>query len=193
MAYTSITIDNFYNNPDEVRDYVLTQDFNITGNFPGKRTEPILNESTTEYISKLISYEGKVDWANNKEYNGSFQYTTKNDTSWIHADEYNHWAGVLYLTPNAPLNSGTGIFKHKETGLYKIPRMIDGSIDRELTNKIYNDAGDISKWELVNYIGNVYNRLVIYQGDLFHTSLKYFGNNLEDGRLFQTFFFDTLK
>jgi len=193
MAYTSITIDNFYNNPDEVRDYVLTQDFNITGNFPGKRTEPILNESTTEYISKLISYEGKVDWANNKEYNGSFQYTTKNDTSWIHADEYNHWAGVLYLTPNAPLNSGTGIFKHKEAGLYKIPRMIDGSIDRELTNKIYNDAGDISKWELVNYIGNVYNRLVIYQGDLFHTSLKYFGNNLEDGRLFQTFFFDTLK
>lgn len=193
MTYTSITIDNFYNNPDEVRDYILTQDFNITGNFPGKRTEPILNESTTEYISKLISYEGKVDWANNKEYNGSFQYTTKNDTSWIHADEHNHWAGVLYLTPNAPLDSGTGIFKHKETGLYKIPRMIDGSIDRELTNKIYNDAGDISKWELVNYIGNVYNRLVIYQGDLFHTSLKYFGNNLEDGRLFQTFFFDTLK
>ena len=193
MTYTSITIDNFYNNPDEVRDYILTQDFNITGNFPGKRTEPILNESTTEYISKLISHEGEVDWANNKEYNGSFQYTTKNDTSWIHADEYNHWAGVLYLTPNAPLDSGTGIFKHKETGLYKIPRMIDGSIDRELTNKIYNDAGDISKWELVNYIGNVYNRLVIYQGDLFHTSLKYFGNNLEDGRLFQTFFFDTLK
>ena len=54
MTYTSITIDNFYNNPDEVRDYILTQDFNITGNFPGKRTEPILNESTTEYISKLI-------------------------------------------------------------------------------------------------------------------------------------------
>ena len=193
MAYTSIIIDGFYTNPDEVRDYILTQEFNVTGNFPGKRTEPILNESTKEYISKLISPAGEIEWADNKEYNGSFQYTTKNDTSWIHADEHNHWAGVLYLTPNAPLNSGTGIFKHKETGLYKIPRMVDGSIDRELTNKIYNDAGDISKWELVNYIGNVYNRLVIYQGDLFHTSLDYFGNNLEDGRLFQTFFFDTLK
>ena len=194
MAYTSIIIDDFYTNPDEGRDYILTQEFNITGNFPGARTEPILNESTKQFIEDhLASIHGNIDWKNNKEYNGSFQYATKDDLSWIHADEHNHWAGVLYLTPEAPLNAGTGIFKHIETGLYKIPRLLDGTINRELTDKIYDDAGDPAKWEVIDVIGNVYNRLVIYNGDLFHSSLNYFGNNLKDGRLFQTFFFDTYK
>ena len=194
MAYTSIIIDDFYTNPDEVMDYILTQEFNITGNFPGARTEPILNESTKQFIEDhLASIHGNIDWKNNKEYNGSFQYTTKDDLSCIHADQHNHWAGVLYLTPEAPLNAGTGIFKHIETGLYKIPRLLDGTINRELTDKIYDDAGDPAKWEIIDVIGNVYNRLVIYNGDLFHSSLNYFGNNLKDGRLFQTFFFDTYK
>ena len=44
---------------------------------------------------------------------------------------------------------------------------------------------------MTDFIGNVYNRLVIYQGDLFHTSLDYFGTDMHNGRLFQTFFFDT--
>ena len=40
-------------------------------------------------------------------------------------------------------------------------------------------------------VGNVYNRLVLYRGDMFHRSLEYFGNDKNDGRLFQTFFFNT--
>lgn len=191
MAYTSIVIDNFYNNPDEVRAFGLSQEFNVLGNFPGRRTLPSLNDSTKDYISAHISpLHGDIQWLV-EEYTGSFQLVSSTDTTWVHADEWNHWAGVLYLTPDAPVSGGTGIFKHKETGLYKIPRLSDGTIDRVLTNKIYNDAGDISKWEMIDYIGNVYNRLVIYQGDLFHSAMGYFGSNKEDGRLFQTFFFDT--
>lgn len=192
MAYTSIIIDDFYSNPDEVRSFALKQNFDTIGNFPGARTEPILNDNTKDYINKHIApVHGDIDWVNNKQYNGSFQYTTKRDSSWIHADEFNEWAGVLYLTPNAPLKGGTGIFKHIETGLYKIPRLSNGDIDRKLADLIYADANDLSKWEVVDVIGNVYNRLVIYQGDLFHTSLDYFGTNINNGRLFQTFFFDT--
>lgn len=191
MAYTSIVIDDFYNNPDEVRAFALDQDFSVLGNFPGRRTLPSLNDSTKDYISAhMPPLHGEIQWAH-EEYTGSFQIVSSTDTTWVHADEWNHWAGVLYLTPDAPVSGGTGIFKHKETGLYKIPRLSDGTIDRELTNKIYNDAGDISKWEMIDYIGNVYNRLVIYQGDLFHSALGYFGSDKEDGRLFQTFFFNT--
>jgi hypothetical protein len=40
-------------------------------------------------------------------------------------------------------------------------------------------------------VGNIYNRLVLYRGDMFHSSLDYFGKDLKDGRLFQTFFFNT--
>ncbi len=30
-----------------------------------------------------------------------------------------HWAAVLYLTPNAPAESGTGIYRHKASGIYQ--------------------------------------------------------------------------
>lgn len=193
MAYTSIIIDDFYSNPEEVREFGLAQEFDVVGNFPGARTEPFLNDSVKDHISSHITpLHGEIEWLST-EYTGAFQYTTARDRSWIHADENNMWAGVLYLTPNAPLTGGTGIFKHKETGLYKIPRLEDGSIDWDLTNKIYEDSQDMTKWEMTDFIGNKFNRLVIYQGDLFHTSLDYFGKDMYDGRLFQTFFFDTKK
>ena len=49
----------------------------------------------------------------------------------------------------------------------------------------------MTKWELVDRIGNIYNRLVLYRGDHFHISLDYFGQDMNDGRLIQTLFFDT--
>ena len=53
--------------------------------------------------------------------------------------------------------------------------------------KVHKKSG----WELVDKVGNVFNRLVIYRGDYFHASLDYFGKDINDGRLFQTFFFNT--
>ena len=55
------------------------------------------------------------------------------------------------------------------------------------------DHIDYTKWEMIDRIGNVYNRLIMYRGDLFHVSLDYFGKDIQDGRLFQTFFFNTEK
>ena len=96
-----------------------------------------------------------------------------------------------FLTPNAPITAGTGLFRHKETGIHTAPLKGDGTYDYEMLNKIYLDSQDMTKWEMTDRVANVFNRLVIYRGDYFHASLDYFGRNLEDGRLFQTFFFDT--
>ena len=56
---------------------------------------------------------------------------------------------------------------------------------------IYKDSRDMSKWDMVDMISNKFNRLVLYRGDLFHSSMEYFGEDKETGRLFQTFFFNT--
>jgi hypothetical protein len=53
------------------------------------------------------------------------------------------------------------------------------------------ETQDMTKWEMTDMIGNCYNRLALYRGDMFHTSLDYFGSTPQDGRLFQLFFFDT--
>jgi hypothetical protein len=192
MLISPIVIDDFYIDPYQVREFALSQEFDVRGNYPGQRTISFANDSILEIIQNAIRYAGGqvLDW-NISEYTGAFQYTTSWDRSWIHADQTTSWAGVLYLTPNAPLSAGTGLFKHKETGLFAAPRNSDGGYDVELLNKINVDAQDMTKWELVDRVANKFNRLVLYRGDLFHMSLDYFGQNKYDGRLFQTFFFNS--
>lgn len=191
MNVNSICIDDFYNDVDEVRKMALGMEFGVRGNYPGQRTVPVKNDSVKSLINDIIRpYAGDITrWGT--DYTGSFQYTTQRDRSWVHADQTTTWAGVLYLTPDAPLSGGTGLFKHKETGLEMASRNPDGTYNKEVMDEIYKDSQDMTKWEMTDFVGNKYNRLILYRGDNFHTSLDYFGRDINDGRLFQTFFFDT--
>lgn len=192
MEISAIIIDNFYLDPFETREFALGLDFDVPGNYPGRRTKSIYNQSVYDVIQNAVmNAGGKITRWDMDQYTGSFQYTTSRDRSWIHADQTTKWAGVCYLTPNAPLSSGTGLFRHIPTGLEVAPKKNDGSYDNELLSKIYLDSQDMTKWELTDRLANKFNRLVLYRGDLFHMSLDYFGQDKFDGRLFQTFFFDT--
>lgn len=192
MQISAYIIDNFYSDVDAVREFALQQDFSVRGNYPGPRTQTFLNDSVKEVINNVVSpFYGDVIYWSEEQYTGAYQYTTSRDRSWIHADQTTKWAAVCYLTPNAPLSAGTGLFKHKPTGLTMAPKNEDGSYNDELLKEIYADSQDMTKWEMVDRLGNVYNRLVMYRGDHFHMSLDYFGQDLYDGRLFQTFFFNT--
>lgn len=51
----------------------------------------------------------------------------------------------------------------------------------------------MTKWQLVDQVGNVFNRLVIFNSFNYHMSQDYFGTDKNDGRLFQVFFFSTEK
>jgi len=179
MEVSLIIIDNFYTNPDAVRNFALSQEFSVKGNYPGSRTRPFFTNDVKEAIEYNMQFAGKItNTYESSGYTGAFQLATAQDRTWIHSDPYNMWAGVCYLTPDAPASGGTGLFKHKRTGEHK---------------KVTQDweGYDNTKWELFDRLGNKYNRLIIYRGDLFHASLDYFGDNLHNGRLFQTFFFDT--
>ena len=184
-----LVIDNFYTNAMETRNYVLTLDFKVRGNYPGQRTESHANAHLKTMIEGYIShFAGKITkWPTEKdEYNGAFQYTTSRDRTWIHNDGWNNWAGVLYLTPNAPVSSGTGIYRFQDGTRTSVEAEARGN------KKILDDhSQDYTKWELVDRIGNVFNRLVLFNSTQFHASLDYFGSNKEDGRLFQVFFFST--
>ena len=192
MRISPIVIDDFYVDPYRVREMALNEDFKVSGNYPGLRTAPFLSDSVFNIIQSVIQVAGGkiLNW-DDSEYTGAFQYTISRDRSWIHADETTMWAGVCYLTPNAPLSAGTGLFRHKETGLESAPKNIDGSYDKELMKLVYRDSQDMTKWEMTDRVANKFNRLVLYRGDLFHMSLDYFGQDKYDGRLFQTFFFNS--
>ena len=190
MRFNSLTIDNFYSNPMDVREFALKQEFKVRGNYPGQRTESFLSDATKKTLRDILyPFAGEItDWGG--EYTGSFQYTTASDRSWIHADSTTDWAAVCYLTPDAPLTAGTGIFRHKETGWSNFDyRNNDPEYLRQAPPG--HDSQDYTKWEMVDRIGNVFNRLIMYRADNYHVSLDYFGKDMYDGRLFQVFFFNT--
>jgi hypothetical protein len=193
-----IIIDNFYNNAYETRKYVLTQEFLVRGNYPGQRTISYANNHLKDIIQKYVEpFGGKItDFPIPKEdgsdaagiYNGSFQFTTSRDRSWVHTDGYNNWAGVLYLTPNAPLSSGTSFYHFYDGTTCK--QDMDILENKEETDKW---SQDLTKWQKVDTSGNVFNRLILFNSNRFHMSMDYFGDSKENGRLFQVFFFSTEK
>ena len=179
MNLELLIIDNFYSNPDSVRNFALSQEFAVRGNFPGMRTKSFLTDDVKSAIEHWMSFAGPVtNWFEDQGYTGAFQIATAQDRTWIHADHYNTWAGVCYLTPDAPHTAGTALYRHKESGEFR-----RSAADHE--------GYDYTKWDKFDVVGNKYNRLVIYRGDLFHASVDYFGDNIHNGRLFQTFFFST--
>lgn len=192
-----IIIDNFYSNPYKTREFILTQEFKIRGNYPGQRTVSFATEELKNSIEKFVfPFGGKItnfpigkkSKNDNDNYNGAFQFTTSRDRSWFHCDGWNNWGGIVYLTPNAPLNSGTGFYQYE-----------DGTKSEKETKIRKNDklvgehSQDVTKWKLVDKAANVFNRLILFNSKLYHSSMDYFGTTKEDGRLFQCFFFDTEK
>jgi hypothetical protein len=177
MRTNVIITDDFYNNPYEVRDFALQQEFNVVGNFPGKRTKSFIWPSVKETIQRILNLK-VTNWMEH-DYSGAFQAVVKNETTWIHTDHFNMWAGVCYLTPDAPHECGTGLYVHKPTkSITKITKDANESLNEK-------------EFELHDVIGNRFNRLVLYRSDIYHTSLGYFGDNVNNCRLFQVFFFDT--
>jgi hypothetical protein len=182
MRTNLIITDNFYSDPDSVREFVLTQEFSVRGNFPGLRTRTLLDQGTQDAIQTILWHAGGAvtNWHAEDGLTGSFELATARDRSWIHTDHFNTWAAVCYLTPNAPVTGGTGLFRHRATGAVRAS---------ELAGEY--DSQDMTQWELYDVIANRYNRLAMYRADLFHTSLDYFGSDLHTGRLFQLFFLTT--
>jgi hypothetical protein len=181
MRTNVIITDDFYSNPDSVRSFALQQEFKVRGNFPGSRTQSFLNQDVKDAVQSILwNVAGEVtNWNQADGLSGSFEIATAADRSWIHTDHYNTWAGVCYLTPDAPYTGGTGLFRHRATG---------ATMSHQLESY---ESQDMTKWDLIDRIGNRYNRLAMYRSDLFHTSLDYFGSDLQNGRLFQLFFLTT--
>jgi hypothetical protein len=113
--------------------------------------------------------------------NGAFQYCNENSTKWIHSDYENNYAAVVYLTPNAPEGTGTSFYKNKST---------NSEFDISGIPFSKEECMDFDRWEEVKYLENVYNRCIIFNAKRYHSAKNYFGNSIENGRLFQVFFFD---
>ena len=181
-------VDNFYENPDQIRDFALTQ-VNYKEDlrwYKGLRSDK--NYATTEIKTAFERIIGEeiVNWEDyaRNGVNGCFQIMMSKDQQVYHFDEQK-WAAMIYLTPNAPFESGTRLHQSKINNSYHSHENLD-IIDDSFNGDFY----DSTKWHTVDAAGNRYNRLVIMDSRHVHSAGSYFGNTLENGRLTHLFFFD---
>ena len=189
MKKSIVVVDDFYDNPMTIRNFALNQNFNITGNYPGHRTESLINEEAEEKLSSIVkgTWGDDVDFPRHEgSYQGCYQHAVAWEKSWIHYDHWNEYACVIYLTPDAPLHTGTALHKHKATGITEKPD------NDALCERLLSDGRDYTKWDITDRVGNIFNRAIIYPGNKFHSSIEYFGFDKYTGRLFQTFFFNKI-
>ena len=176
-------MDNFYENPYDVREQALQMQFiDDLDWYKGRRTkEQIIYPNTKETFEKIIGQK-ITNWSEEYGMCGVFQSCNAEDALVYHYDEQ-QFAGMIYLTPGAPYQCGTSLWAHKDT---KIRHTNDDKSDIVFDGGFY----DKTKFELVDVVGNVFNRLVIFNGKCIHSASEYFGQTIEDSRLFHMFFFD---
>lgn len=185
-------VDNFYHDPDLIRKFAIDNlKFNTSGYHKGRRSEKFILEGTKEKFEQIM---GKkiINWEHPDYANGVFQYCTPDDLIVYHSDTQTY-AAVVYLTPNAPLGSGTSTYRSKITGA---TRFSLEEMNGERFKTTFSHGGSELNFyenltlEPVDQIANVYNRLVIWDGQSIHAGNGYFGSNINDARFFQLFFFD---
>lgn len=84
------------------------------------------------------------------------------------------WTGIVYLNPDAPLGAGLTTYRSADGGAYK------HSAPKEY-------------WDVIDNFANVYNRLLLIRGTVPHVGGSGWGDSLRNGRLYQTFFFKSIK
>ena len=189
-----IVVDDFYENPDEVRRFALSCSFSSHNEYhKGQRTEKRFLPSGLKGIFEKLLHKRIFNFEEHGT-NGIFQFCIAEDKLVYHVDSQTY-AAVIYLTPDAPASSGTSFYKSKKNQLRGKPTDKDaekqGKSKEELFSEIFDgNFYDKSNLELVDVVGNVYNRLVIWDASLIHAASDYFGKTKEDSRLFHLFFFD---
>jgi hypothetical protein len=177
-----VIVDDFLPNPDEIRQLALAQSYAKMGS-AGKRSMERFHQLIDPAVFEAHLHRKIATW-HEDDVNGRFQVCTAEDPVVYHADMQTH-AAVIFLTPDAPVEAGLTLVKSKTTGLRYAPA--DAGLSTATFDSNFFDG---TKWQTVDKIGNVYNRLVLWDGQLIHAASCYFGSTFMDCRLFWMFFFN---
>lgn len=229
MKFPFTLIDNFYDNPHEIRNFALNLNYQRTSPliFPALRSD-LIHEIDKNFFDKCcqkffslfydLNYSG-VEWVVQSEFQKIYKFS-KNKKSplnqgWIHCDLDKNkngslLTGVVYLNPSPAVDSGTTLYDIKKDGriekesclnewhkynkcfynLSSLPVEENAfKSERQYKNTLVNHN---SKFEKTIEVKNLYNRLVIFDGSIYHATTNSWMDD-EDFRLAQVFFVRSLN
>ena len=152
-------VDHFYDRPDDVRLFgVSSLQQSNSADVDSIKSNLSLQQNIQKIIGKPIASFSQY------EENGRFSLSHRTTPVSLDTKPY-QYAGIVFLTPNAPVTAGITMYKSKINS---------------------------TEVEAVDIVGNVYNRIVLFNAKMIHSVTHHFGSEMEDGRLIQQFAFDLL-
>lgn len=198
-----LIIDDFYSNPTGVRELARNAEYLPKGvaskNFAGEESvHPFFSEGLVQKFEAAVGAKIKVEPERNAF--GRFRKALEADRrrTRVHSDNTD-WTAVIYLTPAEHCRGGTQFFRHRETGLDGPPsaKTLEqlGMTQQQFDiGVVFRDSLKSDCWDVVDQCDMRFNRCVLLRGrDFYHGSDQLFGENFENARLTQNFFFDIVK
>lgn len=172
---TEIVIDNFYKNPDKVANFATSRQFDYTN-----QTQSFATEYHKKVFEKLLS-KNITHWPEDEgTSNGAFRKCARGNST-IELED-SEWMAIVFLSRNVSCSGGLITYKHRETGLHYAKSKRDkNAMISELDNK--------KSWDVVDKIGNKFNRCIVLKANQFHDCNKILDKNSGE-QIIQTFFFD---
>lgn len=203
MYFPAICVDDFYSEPDKVREWALSLDYEPApaGQWPGKRSEKlhIVNPNFfDQFCKKVFSLyfdldKIDIDWVVHTQFQLIEPFdqdpNSIKNTGWVHYDDDSIFGGIIYLTPDIDSNCGTSVFKQL--------RPSPGITSKQAKEKFYK-TGNAEQYdeilkthndcfeETIEY-KNKYNRMISFDADTGHRANSFYTSI---PRLTQVFFVD---
>jgi hypothetical protein len=200
--FPTLCVDNFFDNPNQVRAFALKQEYTTTSDtYAGSRSAELadLNYDLFDtFCHRLVSLFNDPREVHSLKLSARFQKIPRVsdkhpelNQGWVHDDGENIFAGLVYLNPTPNLDSGTSLFKLKEgehpsdDELSEIKRGLYGKTLEDELKAVQAITKHNNKFIETARFSNLYNRLVCYDASVFHKANSY--DNDED-RLTLVFF-----
>lgn len=193
-----IIIDDFLSDPHLARRAALALDYDSKfkqGNYPGHvSTKPLAISGLEEMVSRTVGAPLKAQAGT---IHGHCRLTLAQDkgVSGVHIDPC-FYSGILYLSLPEHCRGGTDFFRHRRTGLDRVPQteatLRDAGypdINALVENVVNADTNIASRWEKSFSVPMRFNRLILFSPWMFHNSARGFGTNADNGRLVHLMFF----
>jgi len=182
--------DNFLEDPEAVRQSAISAGF-------GTWTP------TTKGIQGLTAYSGVGFWGKHEDcykalYKKIGQFIPSShffrvtnpgmERAIIHSDrEYGDFTAIVYLSHTTDVGSGTGFYKHRETGWIDMPPMeqrLKDPVQFEKMKEQMHEASD-EHWHMYKFVEGKFNRCVVFDAPKIHCRLPKngYGKNEQDSRM----------
>jgi hypothetical protein len=206
MARQSIiVIDDFYDDPDSIRDLALSLNYHPKpgATYPGLEAVAVGHDwsATRQRLRAYIDEPCDAPCPKKPEFpQGKFRLAVAADAAerpdMVHVD-MQRWSGVVYLSRSEDCRDGLALYRHRPTSsvfwpgewlqkhygyLFKLPPPI---LKRELMKLLR----DTSLFEKIGVIPMDHNRAILLMAQVLHGTGEVFGTDKFSGRLTQHFEF----